>query len=47
MMPVKEARVGDSTRQRGRADYEKRADREAKQELSSIVILRSPVASFG
>src|SRR5262245_38182042 len=40
MMPVKEARVGDSTRQRGRADYEKRADREAKAELSSIVIRR-------
>jgi hypothetical protein len=42
-----EARAGDSTREHGRADYEKRADREAKEELSSIVILRSPSASFG
>ena len=35
--PVKEARAGDSTREHGRADYEKPADREAKHELSSIV----------
>jgi hypothetical protein len=28
----------DITRKRGRADYEKRADRKAKPELSSIVV---------
>jgi hypothetical protein len=35
---TKEARAGDSTRKHGRADYEKRADRKAKPELSSIVV---------
>jgi hypothetical protein len=45
--PLKEARAEDSTCERGRADYEKRASREAKEELLQIVILRSPVASFG
>jgi len=42
--PVKEARAGDSTRRHGRADYEKCAGRESKQELSSIVsaITRAP-----
>jgi hypothetical protein len=46
-MPVKEARAGHSTRKRGRADYEKRMDHEAKKELSSIVIRRSVAPSYG
>jgi hypothetical protein len=38
---VKEARAEDSPCRRGRADYEKRADREAKAELSSIVVVQA------
>jgi hypothetical protein len=36
---------GDNARKRGRADYEKPADREAKPELSSIVAASSFVSA--
>jgi hypothetical protein len=35
------ARWGLTARKRGRADYANRADREAKQELSSIVSIHT------
>jgi hypothetical protein len=43
---VKEARVEEISCDHGRADYEKRAGCDSTQELSSIVILRSPAAGF-
>ena len=43
MSPGKEARDASTTHEHGRADYANRAEREAKQELSSIVSILAAV----